>query len=238
MQDFNYQLEGQDFKGQVFLPALNRGDTAPAVLVFHDWGGCNEMAQNYAKSIADLDMVGIAVDMYGDGRTGHSVDEKMALYGQASQDRARLVRLSEAAIVAAKAHPQVDSDRIVAIGFCFGGMCVLDLARSGANLSGVVSFHGALAPSSDVATKHITAPIMIFHGDSDKMVPFSDVSDIRDELNAAKADWQMTIYANTHHAFMNPEADDEELGTVYNKVVASKAWESFQLFLLDVFAET
>ncbi|ROS01467.1 dienelactone hydrolase [Sinobacterium caligoides] len=235
MQDFNYSVDGQLFKGKLVLPEESYSRGAPAVLVFHDWSGCNSMATDYAAAIAELGFAGIAVDLYGDGKVADTEQDKLALMQPLVDDRARLLSISEAAISAAKALNCIDADNIVAIGFCFGGMTVLDVARSGATLQGVASFHGALNASAAVPATEIKAPILVLHGDRDTQVPFEDVASLRDELNTVNADWQLTVYAQAYHAFMNPEADDEENGFLYSEAVASKAWEALQLFLLDAF---
>src|SRR5262249_39067750 len=127
----------------------------------------------------------------------------------------------------------VDTSRIAAIGFCFGGMCVLDLARTGANLKGVVSFHGLLhAPEK---TANITAKILALHGADDPMVPPEQVLHFQQEMTRAGADWQMHIYGSTQHAFTNPNANDKELGLVYHNLADRRSWIAMQNFFTEIF---
>ncbi len=235
MQEFNYSLEDQSFRGKYILPDDTPSDNMPAVLIFHDWSGCNQMSVDYAQAIAKLGFIGIAVDLYGDEKTANNIEEKTTLMQPLLDDRARLLSISQAAIDAAKTLKSVDENSIVIIGFCFGGLCVLDVARSGVELKGAVSFHGNLVSSEAVPAANIKTPIMVLHGDLDPLAPFSQAISLREELDAAAADWQMTIYSHTYHGFMNPNANDKARGILYNASVAKKAWGALTLFLSDAF---
>lgn len=205
----------------------------PGVLVAHDWGGMNEFAMDIANRLAELGYVGIAIDMYGKGKTGNTKEEKSALMQPLVQNRAALQQRINAGLTASKTLPNVDAHKIAAIGFCFGGLCVLDLARSGAPVKGVVSFHGILKAPEKSNT--ITAKVLALHGYDDPMVSRDEILSFYDEMNKAKVDWQFFIYSHTMHAFMNPQANDPGFGTVYNKLTATRAWNAMQTFFKEIF---
>ena len=208
----------------------------PAVLVFHDWGGCNEFARKKAKYLASLGYVALAVDMYGEGREGATTDEKMALMQPLLGDRMLLSHRARAAFDALIAMPEVDNFRIAAIGFCFGGLCALDLARSGIEeLRGVVSFHGLLNKPDFKSHMHPTTKILILHGYEDPMVEPDAVAQFCKEMEAATVDWQIHMYGKTKHAFSNPDANDPTMGIVYNPVAEQRAMQSMEYFLQSIF---
>lgn len=207
----------------------------PLVLVAHDWSGCNHFAEANAKKIASLGYVGFAIDMYGNGRIGKSNEEKMTLMQPLMQNRHLLLSRINAAYEAALLLPFVDTSKVGAIGFCFGGLCVLDFARSGIAINGIVSFHGLLTPPSNAVLETIRAKILVLHGYQDPMATPDTVLAFADEMTQSKADWQIQLYGNTMHAFMNPEAHDASFGTVYNSTTEKRAWQSMISFFNDVF---
>jgi dienelactone hydrolase len=205
----------------------------PAVLISHDWSGRNEFAARKARRLAWNGYAAFALDMYGSGKQGKSVEENQALMGPFMSDRAMLAKRIGAALTAVRAQKQVDAKRVAAMGFCFGGLCVLDLARSGADVRGVVSFHGLLKPSG-LPTKKISSKVLILHGYDDPMAPPDDVLNIGKELTAAGTDWQLHAYGNTVHAFTNPEAANPQMGTVYKAEADRRSWHSLLGFLEEV----
>lgn len=229
---YSYQQGAQALQGYLaYEPTTGK---KPAVLVVHDWSGLNDFAKAKAESLAALGYVGFAVDMYGEGRTGNTNEQKMALMQPLVHDRALLKERILAAYKTVAALPEVDSDRIAAIGFCFGGLCVLDLARAGAPVQGVVSFHGILNPPTGLAPHEITAKVLVLHGYDDPMVKPDAVNTFCQEMNAAQADWQVHMYGQVQHAFTNPLAHDHALGTVYNARAEERAMQSMQQFLAEV----
>ena len=130
---------------------------------------------------------------------------------------------------------EVDSKRIAAIGFCFGGLCALDMARSGADVQAVASFHGLFTPPGNTAGRKISARVLALHGNDDPMVPHAQVMAFADELTAAGADWQIHMYGRTMHAFTNPEANDPAFGTVYNETADRRSWQALDNFLEEIF---
>ncbi|KTD17423.1 dienelactone hydrolase family protein [Legionella jordanis] len=208
----------------------------PAVLVVHDWSGRNDFACEKAKMLAEMGYVGFALDMYGQGRIGASTPEKKALMEPLVNDRLLLRARIRAAYDALIAMSEVDNNRIAVIGFCFGGLCALDLARSGAELRGVVSFHGLLGKPKDIPNNHIHAKILALHGYDDPMVRPEQVNEFCREMTDAKVDWQVHIYGHTQHAFANPHAHDTHLGTVYNPKAERRALQAMRNFLQEVLA--
>lgn len=201
----------------------------PAILIVHDWSGRNEFAEEKARYLADCGYVAVAIDMYGKGKLGQTNDEKMALMGPVIEDRAFLQDRINAALKMVCEHKRVDKNRIGAMGFCFGGLCVLDLARSGANVKGVVSFHGLLnAPKHPNQT--ITASVLALHGQDDPMATPDQARDFQAEMTQANVDWQMHIYGGTQHAFTNPNANDAELGTIYNAKAETRSLQAMLNF--------
>lgn len=207
----------------------------PAVIVMHDWSGRNEFACNKAQVLAELGYVGFAVDMYGKARLGATNEEKMALMQPLTSNRRFLSERVNVALDTVKLLPQVDPNRIAVIGFCFGGLCALDLARSGADLRGVVSFHGLLAKPEHKTAESIKAKILVLHGYDDPMVNPQQVNAFCAEMNAAKADWQVHMYGLVQHAFTNPVAHDLDLGLIYNEQAAKRSWITMTNFLQEIF---
>ncbi len=228
------------FDGDVRLVGFSAFDDEvsapmPAVLVAHMWGGREAFVCEKAKALAELGYVGFALDLYGEARTGSSPEENAKLMQPFLDDRALLQRRMRLALETVKRLERVDKDRVAAIGFCFGGLCVLDLARTGADLRGVVSFHGLLKPPGNTQGNKILAKVLVLHGHDDPMVPVEDVVALERELTEAGADWQVHVYGHTVHAFTNPKANDPSFGTVYNPVADRRSWLAMRNFLEEIF---
>lgn len=227
--DGNTTLEG-------YIAYNDSPSPKPAVLVAHDWSGRREFACKAAERVAAMGYVGFALDMYGKGVFGADgdVEGNSALMNPFATDRALLRKRINTALTAVRALPQVDSSKIAAMGYCFGGMCTLELARSGADIQGVISIHGIFAPGY-VANEKITAKILCLHGHDDPMVPPEQVLAFEKEMNDADVDWQVHVYGGTMHAFTNPVANNPDFGTVYKEVAANRAYQSIANFLDEVF---
>lgn len=208
----------------------------PLVLVAHDWTGRRELACKAAEEVASHGYIGFALDVYGKGVFGKDGDTEgnSALMAPYASDRALLRSRMKAALVAARNIPQADASRVAAMGYCFGGMSVLELARSGADVLGVVSIHGILA-AGDTPNEAIKASVLCLHGHDDPMAPPDQVLDFETEMTKAGADWQLHAYGGTMHAFTNPGANDPDFGTVYNEVSARRAYQSLYNFLAELF---
>jgi dienelactone hydrolase len=228
-QDGSRQLEG-------YLAYNETDKPKPAVLVAHDWSGRREFACKAAERLAGMGYVGFALDMYGKGIFGADSDNERngALMSPFAKDRALLRQRIKAALNAVRQLPQIDAAKVAAMGYCFGGMCVLELARSGADVQGVISIHGIFAPGN-VTNKKITAKVLCLHGHDDPMVPPEQVLAFETEMTQAEVDWQVHVYGGTMHAFSNPKANNPGFGTVYKEVAANRAYQSIANFLGEVF---
>ena len=178
----------------------------------------------------------MAWDMDGKSICGAEGDEEAnaAVMNPLWADRAMLRQRIRAGVVAERNIPQVDAKRVAAMGYCFGGMCVLELARSGADVLGVISIHGIFTPG-DIANQAIKAKILCLHGHDDPMVPPEQVLAFASEMNDAGADWQLHAYGGTKHAFTNPAANNPDLGTLYNELAEKRAYQSLRNFLQEIF---
>ena len=208
----------------------------PLVLIAHDWTGRREFACQAAERIAAMGYVGLALDMYGKGVFGvdGDTDTNAALMGPFAADRGLLRQRIRAALVAGRNIPQVDPTRVAAMGYCFGGMCVLELARSGADVLGVVSIHGILA-AGEAINEDIKAKVLCLHGHDDPMVPPEQVLAFETEMTEAGADWQLHAYGSTMHAFTNPAANNPDFGTVYSATAEQRSYRSLENFLAELF---
>jgi dienelactone hydrolase len=186
--------------------------------------------------MASLGYVGFALDMYGKGVFGADgdVEGNSALMNPLAGDRAALRARVAAALAAVRSIDVVDGSKVSAMGYCFGGMCVLELARAGADVGGVISIHGIFS-AGDVSNEKITAKILCLHGQDDPMVPPEQVLEFENEMSAADADWQVHAYGGTMHAFTNPAANNPGFGTVYNPDADRRATQSIKNFFEEVF---
>ncbi len=227
-----YEHRGQALNG--FLAWDDHaGGPCPLVLVSHAWGGQTDQEREIAKYVAGLGYTAFALDLFG--HTGKDRDDNRALMTPFLQDRALLQERMAVSLDVARAQTDVAQHDAAAIGFCFGGLCVLDLARTGADLRGVVSFHGLFGAPDVGKAAHIPAKILLLHGWDDPMVPPDSVQAIAEELTEAGADWRLHAYGGTMHAFTNPHANDPDFGTVYNERAARLAWDAMESFLKEIF---
>lgn len=227
---------GPTLKPMVFTPADTTATARAAVIVVHEWYGRNEFAQAKAREIAEMGHVAIAWDMYGDARVTTVPAEAGKLSGALKGDRAEMRRRITAAADFARSLPGVDPQRIGAIGFCFGGTTVLELARSGADVRGVVSFHGGLDAAKDLTTASpVKARVLVLHGADDPMVPPAEVEGFTREMKDAGADMRLVAYPGAVHSFTNPAAgSDNSKGSAYNAEADAKSREEMRRFLDEV----
>lgn len=233
-EKIRYQESATELEGHLaYDPAIV--GVRPLVLIAHAWAGQSDFERNKAEALAKLGYVGFALDMYGKGVLGRSTDESSKLMSPFIEDRMRLRLRLLAGLEAARKHALVDGNRIGAIGFCFGGLCALDLARSGADISGVVSFHGLLgAPAlPDKPTVH--AKVLALHGHDDPMATPEHVAAFTKEMTDARVDWQIHIYGHIMHAFTNPGANDPGFGTVYSARAEHRSWSAMRSFFSEIF---
>lgn len=206
----------------------------PAVAISHTWSGRSEFECDKAWRLAELGYVGFAIDVFGKGVRGKSVDECHALISPLMENRALLQERMNLAVDVLRQQPEAEASKIAAMGFCFGGLCALDLARSGSNVRGVISFHGLMTPPDNTAGNKISAKVLCLHGYDDPMAPPEQLMAAAKEFTEAGADWQVHAYGNTMHAFTNPNANDRDFGTVYNSLADKRSWQSMQNFLAEI----
>ena len=229
-----YEHAGVTLEGFLSCDDTEAG-ARPAVMVVHAWAGRSEFECDKARALAELGYAGFAADLYGKGVLGASVEENAGLMQPFLDDRAMLQSRLTASLETLKSQPEVDNDRIAAIGYCFGGLCVLDLARIGTDINGVASFHGLFGAPGNTAGTKIKAKVLALHGHEDPMVPVDAVVALEKELTEAGADWQIHVYGNALHAFTNPEANNPDLGAIYNKNADIRSWQTLLNFLEELF---
>ena len=234
-------VEYQDAGGTVLQGFVAWDDAVvgkrPGVLVVHDWMGVSEFTEGKAKDLAQQGYVGFVADIYGKGTRPKDQKEAGAFAGKYKSDRPLLRARARAGLEALLKRGDVDATKIAAIGFCFGGTTALELAKSGAALKGVVSFHGSLDAVSPGDSKNIKGKVLVLHGADDPFVAAADISAFKKDLNDAKVDWVMTEYADTVHAFTQPKAGtDKAKGAAYNERSAKRAFTAMKVFFDELFA--
>lgn len=207
----------------------------PGVLVCHAWGGRDAFAEAKAEKLAEMGYVGAAIDVYGIGKRGTDTASSEALMTPLIREPALLRRRLAAAHDAVAQLDFVDREQMGAIGFCFGGLCAILMARMGAPLQGIVSFHGLLKVGEPLDAK-VRAKLLVLHGQDDPMAPPSDVGTFAEEMKRIDADWQLHAFPGVMHAFTNPAANDPDFGTVYNEYADRRSWVEMTRFFADVFA--
>ncbi|MCY2932177.1 MAG: dienelactone hydrolase family protein [Planctomycetota bacterium] len=211
-------------------------DARPLVLVVHEWWGLNDYAKTRAKQLAGMGYVAFAVDMYGKGVVTADPKRAAELAGPLRKDRAMMRRRIASALEAVKGNARVDATRVAAIGYCFGGTVVLELARSGAPVAGVVSFHGGLESPAPADAANIKGKVLVCTGADDKSVPMTQVAAFAEEMRAGKVDYQIQIYGHAVHAFTNPASgNDPSKNVAYNEKADRRSWEAMKAFLGELF---
>lgn len=210
-------------------------ETPPTVLVFHGMEGRSDAQMQFATRLVEQGYQAIAVDLFGEDVSRGGIEATGAAMAGFVEDRAALAQRLSSVFATLTAAPQVDAQRVAAVGFCFGGLCVLDLARHGHPLVGVVSFHGLLTPPPDAEQRDVTAKVIVFHGWDDPFAPPQDVVALGREFSGRGIDWQLHAYGNTLHAFMAPFANDPSRGVLFSESASARAWTSAGHFLAECF---
>ncbi len=208
----------------------------PCVLICHAWAGRGEHEEDVARKIAELGYVGFALDVYGKGVRGTTTEECNALMTPFVEDRGNLQARLTSALAAAQGLPYVDEKQVAVSGYCFGGLCALDMARIGADVKGAVAFHALFNKPGNTDDNKISAKVIAFHGWNDPMAKPEDAVAFGQEMTTADADWQLHAYGNTMHAFTNEQANDPDFGTVYSPSADARSWNSFAAFLTELFS--
>jgi dienelactone hydrolase len=207
----------------------------PGVLIVHEWWGMNDYVKWRAEQLARLGYVAFALDMYGKGKTTHSAHEASRLAGPFRINRAIGRARAAAGLEILRKRPEVDPARIAAIGYCFGGSIVLEMARGGADLKGVASFHGGLSTPKPEDAKNIKGKVLVLHGADDPFESPAEIAAFQDEMRRAGVDWQMNIYGGAVHSFTNPDAGKTGLdGVAYNEKADRRSWQAMLAFFDEI----
>lgn len=231
-------LEYKDGKTlcQGYLAYDDTKTNAPGILIAHQWMGLTDYEKGRARQLADLGYVALAADIYGKGVRPSNKDEAGKQAGMYKGDRKLLRSRMQAALTALKAQKNVDASQTAAIGYCFGGTSVLELARSGADTLGVVVFHGGLDSPTPADGRNIKAKILVLHGADDPYSSQKDIAAMEDEFKAAKVDYQVTFYSGAVHAFTQPLAgNDPSKGVAYNERADKRSWVAMRDFFNELF---
>lgn len=211
------------------------GVSRPGVLVAHTIRGRTTFEEAKARDLAELGYCSFALDVYGKSALGGDDASNRAQMDHLKADRRELQRRLSLSLRVLKEQPEVDSRHVAAMGFCFGGLCALDLARSGEELAGVISVHGLLDAPAKTSGGAIKARVLVLHGWDDPLATPDGVIALSDEMTAMGADWQLHAYGHTMHAFTNPAANDKDRGTVYDAAADRRSWIATQNFLDELF---
>jgi len=237
-KEIDYSSDGTVLKGYLAYDDAIAGKR-PGILVVHEWWGLNNYARKRAEMLAGLGYTALAVDMYGDGKTAGHPDDASKFSTEVKKnmpvEKARFL----AALDILKNEPTVDPEKIAAIGYCFGGGVVLDMARAGIDLKGVVSFHGSLPTDNPAKPGVVKAKVLVLNGADDPFNPPDTVEAFKMEMNDAGVDYRFISYPGATHSFTNPDADNlgQEFGLplAYNKEADEKSWQAMQDFFKEIF---
>jgi dienelactone hydrolase len=208
----------------------------PGILIAHQWKGLTDYEKKRGEMLAKLGYVAFAADIYGKGTRPKDVQEAAQFSTKYKNDRDLLRRRVTAAFEQLKKSRFVDSQKTAAIGYCFGGTTVLELARSGADIDGVVSFHGALGTPTPGDARNIKGKVLALHGADDPFVPPAEEQAFEEEMRNAKVDWQLVAYGNSVHSFTDWNAgNDNSKGSAYNEKADQRSWEDMKDFFNELF---
>jgi dienelactone hydrolase len=233
MQPVNYSDGDVHLTGFLACDA-KKTERRPGILVVHGGRGLDDHAKGRARQLAELGCVAFACDMYGDDVSGDR-ERKMTRIKELSGDPTRLCRRAKAGLEVLASHPQVDG-RMAAVGYCFGGMTVLELARNGTDLAGVMSIHGSLKTTRPAQASAVKAKVLVCHGALDPHVPQSHLTAFIDEMNNAGVDWQLIVYGGAMHGFTHEDAAEYKVpGVAYNAAADARSSEAVKKFLEELF---
>jgi dienelactone hydrolase len=235
-KEISYSVNGVTMKGWLAYDDAVKGKR-PAVLVVHEWWGHNAYARKRADMLASLGYVALALDMYGDGRQAHHPDDAGKFAGEVAKNKPLARARFEAAMQLLRRQGNVDGDRLAAIGYCFGGTVVLEMARAGEDLKAVASFHGGLGTDTPAQAGKVKARVRSFTGADDPMIPVAQVDAFKAEMDKAGVDYQAVVYPGAKHSFTNPDADEYgkkfNMPLAYNAEADKDSWAQAQAFLAD-----
>lgn len=237
-KEVEYQANGVTMKGYLAYDDARKGKR-PGVLVVHEWWGHNEYARKRARMLAELGYTALAVDMYGDGKTAAHPKDAGAFAGEVKKNMDMATARFQAARTLLARHEMVDSKHIAAIGYCFGGGIVLEMARRGLDLDAVVSFHGSLGTQSPAQPGQVKAKVLVCNGEADPFVKPEQITALKKEMKNAKVDFKFESYPDAKHAFTNPAATEKgkkfNIPLAYNEAADKKSWLDMKSFLNKAF---
>ncbi len=237
-EEVTYKSGDETLKGFIAYDADSK-EKRPGVIVVHEWWGNNDYSRKRATMLAELGYTALAIDMYGDGKLAANPDEAGKLAGSVYKDFEKGKERFNAGLDFLKSQSTVDSSRIAAIGYCFGGGIALNMARQGSDLKGVVSFHGSLDPIKPAKKGEVKAKLLVEHGGADNFVPMEKVDALKKEMEEAGADLKVTVHPGATHVFTNKDADryakEFKMPIAYNAEADKKSWEEMISFLASVF---
>ncbi|MDI9639922.1 dienelactone hydrolase family protein [Kamptonema cortianum] len=235
MMGSSYEYKDGDVTLEGYLAKPMQDVVAPIVIVVHQWGGLGDYERQRCDMLAQMGYVAFGADIYGKGVRPKEMSDKAAQAQKYKSDRKLYRSRLAAALDAAKAVPGVYADRVAVIGYCFGGTGALEVARMGADVKGVVSFHGGLDGADPQNASRIKAKVLVLHGADDPFVPAKDIEDFMAEMRAGKVDWSMVSYGNAVHSFTEKAAgNDNSRGAAYNADADARSWRAMQDFLREV----
>ncbi|NWG86260.1 MAG: dienelactone hydrolase family protein [Hydrogenophilaceae bacterium] len=236
--EITYKSDGTTLKGYIAYDDKVKGKR-PGVLVVHEWWGHNDYARKRADMLAEMGYTALAVDMYGDGKSANHPDDAKKFMMAVTSNMATLKARFEAGMNALKADASVDAGNIAAIGYCFGGGTVLNMARAGTDLKGVISYHGSLGTKTPAELGKVKARIAVFTGADDPYAPAAQVEAFKQEMDQAGVDYKVTVYPGAKHSFTNPDADrygqQFNMPLAYNAEADKDSWAQTDAFLRDIF---
>lgn len=213
----------------------------PGIIVVHEWWGLNDYARRRARELAELGYAALAIDMYGEGKhTMHAGEAKEMMHSATSDSKVAQAR-AQAGLDLLKSQPEVEPRQVAAIGYCFGGKVVLDMARQGMDLAGVVSFHGVLATATPAEKGKVKARVLVLNGEDDSFIPKADIEKFKKEMQSAGVDYSFVNYPGAKHGFSSVDADrlakENNLDIAYNAKADKASWKKMQQFLRSIFKQ-
>jgi dienelactone hydrolase len=231
--NLDYNVDGVVHKG--FIAAPNTEGKKPGIIIVHEWWGHNDYVKNRARDLADKGYVAMSLDMYGEGKIADHPKDATAFSSAVMKDPVLLEKKFRAALAELSKHPDVDTNNIAAIGYCFGGAVVLEMAKRGLPLKAVVSIHGSLAPVSTAKAGRIKSKVLVLNGAADPFITQKDIDAFKKEMKKAKVDYEFINYEGAKHAFSNPKATEIgkkfSLPLEYNKAADIASWNKTNSFL-------
>jgi dienelactone hydrolase len=232
-----YKVGDTTFKGFLVYDDSSK-DKRPGVMVVHEWWGVSSYERKRAEQLARLGYVALAVDMYGEGKHTEHPKEAAQMAGMVRKDKKDWFERGQAGLKVLRDHPLVDSKKLAAMGYCFGGSTALHLAHNGADLAAVASFHGALPMPSEDEAKSIKAKVLICHGSLDKFIPEETIQKFRAAYDQAKVDYELAYFGGAVHSFTVRDADKRGVaGLAYNEAADRRSWQMMKNLFEEAFGK-